>query len=143
MLYLIPIAIDLTKCFFQWKRWPWCWIKLEMLMIFISGIINVNIQKNTVCTNKISVLFFPKLRHFLFFIYIFFVGEGGECLLLPLYLSLLLSTVYCSWFQIQGKISTTALSLCTWKFVCSMLRSLDVGWTYCLIAQNFIFDWSI
>ena len=51
---------------FQWKKQPWCWSKLEVSLIFISGIISIIIQKNTICTNKIRVIHF--CPNFVFFL---------------------------------------------------------------------------
>ena len=63
-------------------------VKLNWLsMIFIFGVISIIIQKNTLCTNKIRVIYFwqnyviflPKYVHFFFW-----GGEGGGGNCLPL-----------------------------------------------------------
>ena len=43
--------------FFNRIKWRWCWLKLETSMTFISGIINIIIQK-ILCTKKIRVICF-------------------------------------------------------------------------------------
>ena len=64
--------------FFNRIKWRWCWLKLETSMTFISGIINIIIQK-IFCTKEIRVICFcPNCVLFLpeKVIFLFFAGDN-------------------------------------------------------------------
>lgn len=49
--------IGMPTCLFQLQKLPWYYVELEASMIFISRIMRIIIQKNTLCTNKFRVIF--------------------------------------------------------------------------------------
>ena len=65
--------------FFNEKKRPWCYIKLILNDIYSWGN-KYNIQKNTLCTSKLCVIYFEKIHFILsFFLSCFFFFWGGGC----------------------------------------------------------------
>ena len=99
----IGIAIGMANCLFQWKKSDYD-VKLnrETSMIFISGIITIIIQKNTLCSNKVCVIYFwPNCVNFWLKKFIIYFLRGAMVPSAPPLCPQLVRLYGWEWFQFQ------------------------------------------